>query len=409
KARVQIAHAKVKMLEDLRKLHDNPYLLDENVTFVAPDYVSDLTGASGPEQKAANEYFMLALALCHTVITERTPGDPPKLEFKAQSPDEAALVATARDCGFTVLGRSNEGIIVNVLGEERQYTVLNILEFNSSRKRMSAIVRMPNGKIVLFCKGADSIIYSRLKKGEQQGLRKTTADHLEMFAREGLRTLCIAQRELDEEEYQIWNKQHDIAAAAIQNREEKLEEVSDAIERDLTLLGGTAIEDRLQDGVPDAIQLLAQAGIKLWVLTGDKVETAINIGFSCNLLGNDMDLIVLNVQDENLASAEAELDKNLAIFGKTGSDEELIAAKKNHEPPAPTHAVIIDGETLKLMLDDRLRQKFLLLCKECKSVLCCRVSPSQKAAVVGMVKNGLDVMTLAIGDGANDVAMIQKA
>ncbi|KAH0251856.1 aminophospholipid-translocating P4-type ATPase, partial [Aureobasidium melanogenum] len=364
KARVQIARAKVRMLEDLRKLHDNPYLLDENVTFVAPDYVSDLTGASGPEQKAANEYFMLALALCHTVITERTPGDPPKLEFKAQSPDEAALVATARDCGFTVLGRSNDGIIVNVLGEERQYTVLNILEFNSSRKRMSAIVRMPNGKVVLFCKGADSIIYSRLKKGEQQALRKTTADHLEMFAREGLRTLCIAQRELDEEEYQIWNKQHDIAAAAIQNREEKLEEVSDAIERDLTLLGGTAIEDRLQDGVPDAIQLLAQAGIKLWVLTGDKVETAINIGFSCNLLGNDMDLIVLNVQDENLASAEAELDKNLAIFGKTGSDEELMAAKKNHEPPAPTHAVVIDGETLKLMLDDRLRQKFLLLCKE---------------------------------------------
>ncbi|CAD0111107.1 unnamed protein product [Aureobasidium uvarum] len=409
KARVQIARGKVKMLEDLRKLHDNPYLLDENVTFVAPDYVSDLTGASGPQQKAANEYFMLVLALCHTVITERTPGDPPKLEFKAQSPDEAALVATARDCGFTVLGRSNDGIIVNVLGEEREYTVLNILEFNSSRKRMSAIVRMPNGKIVLFCKGADSTIYSRLKKGEQQELRKTTADHLEMFAREGLRTLCIAQRELNEEEYQTWNKQHDIAAAAIQNREEKLEEVSDAIERDLTLLGGTAIEDRLQDGVPDAIQLLAQAGIKLWVLTGDKVETAINIGFSCNLLGNDMDLIVLNIQDENLDSAEAELDKNLAIFGKTGSDEELKAAKKNHEPPAPTHAVVIDGETLKLMLNDRLRQKFLLLCKECKSVLCCRVSPSQKAAVVGMVKNGLDVMTLAIGDGANDVAMIQKA
>ncbi|CAD0084869.1 unnamed protein product [Aureobasidium vineae] len=409
KARVQIARGKVKMLEDLRKLHDNPYLLDENVTFVAPDYVSDLTGASGPQQKAANEYFMLVLALCHTVITERTPGDPPKLEFKAQSPDEAALVATARDCGFTVLGRSNDGIIVNVLGEEREYTVLNILEFNSSRKRMSAIVRMPNGKIVLFCKGADSIIYSRLKKGEQQELRKTTADHLEMFAREGLRTLCIAQRELNEEEYQTWNKQHDIAAAAIQNREEKLEEVSDAIERDLTLLGGTAIEDRLQDGVPDAIQLLAQAGIKLWVLTGDKVETAINIGFSCNLLGNDMDLIVLNVQDENLDSAEAELDKNLAIFGRTGSDEELKAAKKNHEPPAPTHAVVVDGETLKLMLNDRLRQKFLLLCKECKSVLCCRVSPSQKAAVVGMVKNGLDVMTLAIGDGANDVAMIQKA
>lgn len=409
RVRAEIAIKKTQMLERLRKIHDNPYLIDDEVTFVAPDLISDLAGESGTEQQEATEHFMLVLALCHTVVTERTPGDPPKIEFKAQSPDEAALVATARDCGFTVLGRSNDGIVINVMGEEREYTIMNILEFNSSRKRMSAIVRMPNGKIVLFCKGADSIIYSRLKAGEQPELRKVTAEHLEMFAREGLRTLCIAQRELGEEEYQIWNKEHDLAAAAIQDREEKLELVSDAIERDLTLIGGTAIEDRLQDGVPDAIALLAQAGIKLWVLTGDKVETAINIGFSCNLLDNDMDLIVLNIQDENLAIAEAELDKHLATFGRTGSDEELKAARKNHEPPAPTHALVIDGETLKLVLDESIKQKFLLLCKECRSVLCCRVSPSQKAAVVNMVKHGLDVMTLSIGDGANDVAMIQEA
>jgi len=274
---------------------------------------------------------------------------------------------------------------------------------------MSIILRMPNGKIYLFSKGADSIIYSRLKSGEQAKLRKDTADQLEMFAREGLRTLCIAQRELGEEEYRAWSKEHELAAASIQDREEKLEEVSDKIERDLTLLGGTAIEDRLQDGVPDAIALLAQAGIKLWVLTGDKVETAINIGFSCNLLDNDMDLLILKAEDEDIAKAEAELDKNLAIFGKTGSDAELQAAKKDHEAPAPTHALVIDGDTLRLMLDDAVRQKFLLLCKECKSVLCCRVSPAQKASVVAMVKNGLDVITLSIGDGANDVAMIQQA
>ncbi|KAL1311298.1 hypothetical protein AAFC00_001481 [Neodothiora populina] len=407
--RIQIAAHKVKMIEALRNIHDNPYLVDDEVTFVAPDYVADLAGASGPEQQEATEHFMLVLALAHTVVTERTPGDPPKIEFKAQSPDEAALVATARDCGFTVLGRSNDGIIINVMGEEREYTILNILEFNSSRKRMSAIVRMPNGKIMLFCKGADSIIYSRLKAGEQPELRKVTAEHLEMFAREGLRTLCIAQRELSEQEYQVWNKEHDLAAAAITDREDKLELVSDAIERELTLIGGTAIEDRLQDGVPDAIALLAQAGIKLWVLTGDKVETAINIGFSCNLLDNDMDLIIIKLEDESIAAAEAELDRHLATFGKTGSNEELKAAKHNHEPPAPTHALVIDGDSLKLVLDDAVKQKFLLLCKECRSVLCCRVSPSQKAAVVGMVKHGLDVMTLSIGDGANDVAMIQEA
>ena len=274
---------------------------------------------------------------------------------------------------------------------------------------MSAIIRMPDNRIILFCKGADSIIYSRLSRGEQAELRKATAEHLEMFAREGLRTLCIAQRVLSEEEYQTWNKEHELAAAAIQDREDKMEAVADSIERELTLLGGTAIEDRLQEGVPDTIALLAEAGIKLWVLTGDKVETAINIGFSCNLLNNSMELIVLKIEDEQLATAEAELDKCLAGFNLTGSDEDLKAAKKSHAPPAPTHALVIDGDSLKLVLDDTLRQKFLILCKQCKAVLCCRVSPAQKAAVVAMVKGGLDVMTLSIGDGANDVAMIQEA
>jgi phospholipid-translocating ATPase len=184
------------------------------------------------------------------------------------------------------------------------------------------------------------------------------------------------------------------------------------------LLGGTAIEDRLQDGVPDTISLLGDAGIKLWVLTGDKVETAINIGFSCNLLNNSMDLIHIKLDetedgvvddDALLDEAEKILDANLATFNIAGTDEELIAARKNHEPPAPTHALVIDGFTLRWVLNERLKQKFLLLCKQCKSVLCCRVSPAQKAAVVAMVKNGLDVMTLSIGDGANDVAMIQEA
>jgi len=409
RAHAQIAKDKVTMLAELRAIHNNPYLLDENLTFVAPDFVADLRGASGDEQKHANEAFMLVLALCHTVITERTPGDPPRIEFKAQSPDEAALVATARDCGFTVIGRNNDGLIVNVMGTERHYTVLNTLEFNSTRKRMSAIMRMPDGKIMLFCKGADSIIYSRLKRGEQPELRRQTAEQLEMFAREGLRTLCISQKELTEEEYRSWSKEHDVAAASVEHREDKLEVVADAIERDLMLLGGTAIEDRLQEGVPDAIAMLGNAGIKLWVLTGDKVETAINIGFSCNLLNNDMDMLVIKLEDDTLEAAEADLDKKLALFGMTGSDEELKAAKLNHEPPAPTHAVVIDGDSLKICLDKKIRQKFLLLCKQCKSVLCCRVSPAQKAAVVSLVKNGLDVITLSIGDGANDVAMIQEA
>lgn len=434
-----IARNKEEMLARLRQIHDNPYLHDEDITFISKDFVKDLQGERGPEQAAAVEHFMLALALCHTVVTEREPGDPPRIEFKAQSPDEAALVATARDCGFTVLGRSGDDIRVNVMGQDRKYRLLNILEFNSSRKRMSAIVRMPDDRIILFCKGADSIIYGRLAKGKDMEIRKNTAQHLEQFAREGLRTLCIAQRELSEEEYAAWNRKHDDAAAALTDRDLKLEEVSSEIEQELRLLGGTAIEDRLQDGVPDTIQLLSNAGIKLWVLTGDKVETAINIGFSCNLLNNDMELIVLNVevppppavkssgasitgsttgdlaaQDRAadaaaMRQAESLLTKHLSAFGLTGSDEELAAARLNHEAPPPTHAVVVDGDTLKLLLRPELQQRFLLLCKQCKAVLCCRVSPAQKAAVVAMVKAGLDVMALSIGDGANDVAMIQEA
>ncbi|KAK1145852.1 phospholipid transporting ATPase [Aspergillus melleus] len=408
-ARERIAADTERMIRLLRGIHDNPYLHDDSLTFVSSNYVADLDGQSGVAQKKATEHFMLALAVCHTVITEHTPGDPPQIEFKAQSPDEAALVSTARDCGFTLLGRANDDLILNVMGEERTYTVLNTLEFNSTRKRMSAIIRMPDGSIRLFCKGADSIIYSRLAPGKQQDLRKRTAEHLEVFAREGLRTLCVADRKLSEEEYRAWSKEHDIAAAALTDREEKLEQVASEIEQDLMLIGGTAIEDRLQDGVPDTISLLADAGIKLWVLTGDKVETAINIGFSCNLLDNDMELIVFNVPESEPQRAAQELDKQLQNFGLTGSDEELVAARSDHSPPAPTHAVVIDGETLKLMLDDKLKQKFLLLCKQCKSILCCRVSPAQKAAVVRMVRNGLNIMALSIGDGANDVAMIQEA
>ena len=414
----EIAEAKVRALESLRRLNDNPYLHDDALTFIAPDFVADLAGDHGTEQRDANEEFMLALALCHTVMAEKSPGDPPKMIFKAQSPDEEALVATARDMGFTVLGQSRDGLNVNVMGEERHYSILNTIEFNSTRKRMSSIVRMPDGRIVLFCKGADSVIYSRLKRGEQQQLRRETAEHLEMFAREGLRTLCIARKDLTEEQYRAWKKEHDAAATALEEREEKLESVAELIEQDLLLLGGTAIEDRLQDGVPDTIALLAQAGIKLWVLTGDKVETAINIGFSCNLLNNDMELIHLRVDedesgqttDENfLESIEKQMDEHLNMFGIKGDNEDLEKAKKNHEPPAPTHGIIIDGFSLRWALNDALKQKFLLLCKQCRSVLCCRVSPAQKAAVVAMVKNGLDVMTLSIGDGANDVAMIQEA
>ncbi|KAG7797161.1 hypothetical protein KL929_002867 [Ogataea haglerorum] len=431
----EIAKDKVEMISMLRVINQgklSPDIQDE-LTFVSKPFAEDLKGDSGIAQKQALEHFMLALALCHSVLTEPSEKYPGKMELKAQSPDEAALVATAKDVGFEFVRRTKKGLVLNVQGVEKEYQILNILEFNSTRKRMSVMIKIPptdknkEPTVLLICKGADSIIYSRLGESNDQQLLDKTAIHLEGFATEGLRTLCIAQRELTWSEYEEWQARHNVASSALDQREEKMEEVASSIEQDLTLLGGTAIEDRLQDGVPDSIQLLANAGIKLWVLTGDKVETAINIGFSCNMLENGMDLLVIKTSGDDIESLFTESEmKSLAgnkaelvlaliqkylstHFDMQGSLDELQLAKKNHSLPSGNFGLVIDGEALKLALNEKTKYKFLLLCKQCKAVLCCRVSPAQKAAVVKLVKESLDVMTLSIGDGSNDVAMIQAA
>lgn len=413
KMAVEIEEDRQRMLESLAGISKNPQRVDDEVTFVSNDYVADLQGASGQVQADATHHFMLCLALCNSVITEKALDE--RVSFKAQSPDEAALVGTARDMGFALAERTRRGLLVDVQGHEIEYILLNTLEFNSTRKRMSAIVKMPDtGKILLICKGADSVIYSRLAEcqpGDQQDhLRQKTAVQLEEFANEGLRTLCVAQREISQKEYEQFSREYDIAAAEIVDREHKLEDVATKIETNLTLIGGTAIEDRLQEGVPRTIQLLGDGGIKLWVLTGDKVETAINIGFSCNLLTSDMKLNLIKVENDDKGSVPAQIDEMLfKNFGLEGTWEELENAKNDHSSPKGEYAVIIDGDALKLALNQAIQHKFLLLCKQCKAVMCCRVSPAQKAAVVRLVRTNLEVITLAIGDGANDVAMIQEA
>jgi len=431
-----IAEDKSKMIGILSSLNKNDVDkndIDRNLTFVSRKFAEDLNGNSGEHQKTAAENFCLALALCHSVLIERSEKPPYNDEFRAQSPDEAALVATVRDLGFAFVGRTKSGIILDVQGVRQEYRILNILEFNSNRKRMSVIIKVQGKgpddppKALLICKGADSVIFSRLHPNNSADLLEKTAIHLEQFASEGLRTLCVAKRELTWKEYEVWNQKHDLAASSLEDRDDKMEKVASEIERQLTLLGGTAIEDRLQDGVPESIQLLAKAGIKLWVLTGDKVETAINIGFSCNLLQNSMELLVIKTNGDDIKKLldpdewnRIKNDKSLIVssiikkylkenFGMQGTAIELEARKKIHRPPSGNNAIVIDGDALKMALADENEIKFLLLCMQCNAVLCCRVSPAQKAGVVKLVKEKLDVMTLAIGDGSNDVAMIQAA
>ncbi|KAJ2785942.1 aminophospholipid translocase [Coemansia interrupta] len=340
------------------------------------------------------EFFQL-LSTCHTVIPELRQGES-EIEYQASSPDEAALVKGALLADFVFTTRKPRSIIVRVMGVDKEYEVLNINEFNSTRKRMSAVLRCPDGSIKLYCKGADTVIFERLADSTG-GFVPATLRHLEEYATEGLRTLCIAMRDISPEEYNQWSAQYTRAATTLTNRQQELDRVAELIERDLELLGATAIEDKLQDGVPQTIYTLAQAGIKIWVLTGDRQETAINIGYSCKLIQEDFSLIICNETThwETKEFLQRKLD---AIREGHGSNIDFEAL-----------ALIIDGRSLDFALEKDVELLFLELATLCKAVICCRVSPLQKALVVKLVKRRRKAILLAIGDGANDVSMIQAA
>ncbi|KAJ3105015.1 hypothetical protein HDU97_008623 [Phlyctochytrium planicorne] len=364
--------------------------------------------------------FLTLLSVCHTVIPETFEDEPGKIIYQASSPDEGALVKGAQMLGYVFNTRRPKSVTIVHDGKEEEFEVLNICEFNSTRKRMSSVVRCPDGKIKLYIKGADTVIFERLAKDNNPYL-DITCVHLEEYANEGLRTLCIAYRDISEEEYAEWCKIYDKAATTINNRGDELDKAAELIEKDLILLGATAIEDKLQDGVPDTIHTLATAGIKLWVLTGDRQETAINIGYSCKLLTEEMSLIICN--EATHYDTKDFLEKKLMAV-KGGLDMDSIASsnqiygskkkttkleKELFLDPEPL-ALIIDGRSLAFALEDDIKILFLELACMCKAVVCCRVSPLQKALVVKLVKkNVLGSVTLAIGDGANDVGMIQAA
>uniref|UniRef100_A0A4W6DN06 Phospholipid-transporting ATPase n=1 Tax=Lates calcarifer TaxID=8187 RepID=A0A4W6DN06_LATCA len=333
--------------------------------------------------------FLTMMAVCHTVVPEREGN---QIIYQASSPDEGALVKGAKGLGFVFTARTPHSVIIEARGKEMSYELLNVLEFSSNRKRMSVVVRTPNGRLRLYCKGADNVIFERLTGASQY--KELTVAHLEQFATEGLRTLCFAYVDLEEDAYQEWLKEYNQASTVLKDRAQKLEECYELLEKNLMLLGATAIEDRLQAGVPETIATLMRADIKIWVLTGDKQETAINIGYSCRLVTHGMSLIIVN--EDSLDATRATLTTHCSSLGDSLRKENELA-------------LIIDGQTLKYALSFELRQAFLDLALSCKAVICCRVSPLQKSEIVDMVKKHVKAITLAIGDGANDVGMIQTA
>ncbi|KAJ3022211.1 hypothetical protein HKX48_006733 [Thoreauomyces humboldtii] len=418
---------------------DRRIRVDENGKEVGfHDFVQLKRNESDSPTADVIQEFCRLLAVCHTVIPE-TNEETGKVVFQASSPDEGALVQGAQTLGWAFTTRRPRSVSYTHNGQSYEYEILNICEFNSTRKRMSAVVRGPDGRIKIYVKGADTVILERL--GPHNPYVETTCQHLEEYANEGLRTLCIAYRDVSDEEYAEWAKVYEKAATTINNRMDLLDKAAELIEKDLFLLGATAIEDRLQDGVPDAIHTLAQANIKLWVLTGDRQETAINIGYSCKLITEEMSLIICN-QGTHFETKEYLLAKLNAVRGSIaaapivpaaatqpgildeygfgsyvkkgaqvfGFEKKGVKIDKDSLPETEPLALVIDGRTLEYALEDDIKLTFLALATMCRAVICCRVSPLQKALVVKLVKkNVAECVTLAIGDGANDVSMIQAA
>ena len=386
----ELAVLKDKMVKEMTRTINNRYLREDKLTLIAPELPARLSDQTDPLRPYLLDFFR-ALSICHTVLADEADPDKPfVLNYKAESPDEAALVAAARDVGFPFVTRNNMRIDIEVLGQTERWEPLRVLEFNSTRKRMSVIARDPSGRIVLFCKGADSVIYERLAHDQDPVIKTNTLRDLETFANGGLRTLCIAHRYLREDEFDSWAKKFDAASAAVNDREHEIEKACELIEHSLNIIGATALEDKLQEGVPDAIAMLHRAGIKLWILTGDKLQTAIEIGYSCNLLTNDMEVMIISADSEDGARAqiEAGLNKISSVVGATSLNRNSTKEASPSTGPA-TFAVVIDGDSLRYALQPTLKNLFLTLGTQCSAVICCRVSPSQKALTVKLVRLAL--------------------
>ncbi|KAF7379150.1 hypothetical protein HZH68_016995 [Vespula germanica] len=351
--------------------------------------------------------------------------------YEAESPDELALVNAARAYDVKLLKRTPRNTIISLPDKSiLSYEILYVLPFDSSRKCMSVVVRHPlTSEIILYSKGADTTVLASLTSSDENSMTSAKIrQQLNSYARQGLRTLVMARRSLTQQEYETWREKHLEAELANENRERRIRDSYANLENHMTLLGATGIEDKLQPGVPETIAALVNAGIIVWVLTGDKPETAVNVAYSAGLFSPAMQLLQLQTRSKSVAETlirgylESAKRDNLITEGRIDNrNEDGIAmygydlterdAHRIGSPWPRKRALVVDGKTLTVILDPRsgLTGPFLELTRTCSSVLACRATPLQKAYIVRIVKEQLGMRTLAIGDGANDVSMIQTA
>ncbi|XP_013976083.1 probable phospholipid-transporting ATPase IIB isoform X6 [Canis lupus baileyi] len=339
-----------------------------------------------------------AIALCHNVTPVYEPragmtGEAEYTEadqdfsdgnrtYQAASPDEVALVQWTESVGLTLVSRDLTSMQLRTpSGQILTYSILQMFPFTSESKRMGVIVRDESTtEIMFYMKGADVAMSSIVQYNDW------LEEECGNMAREGLRTLVVAKRALTEEQYQDFESRYSQAKLSIHDRALKVAAVVESLEREMELLCLTGVEDQLQADVRPTLEMLRNAGIKIWMLTGDKLETATCIAKSSHLVSRTQDIHIFR-----------------PVTNRGEAHLELNAFRRKHDC-----ALVISGDSLEVCLKYYEHELVELAC-QCPAVVCCRCSPTQKAHIVKLLQQHAGRRTCAIGDGGNDVSMIQAA
>ena len=357
--------------------------------------ITDVEYKIEKESMLMNE-FWTALTLANECVAEDHPEKG--LDYVGLSPDDVVLVRSAANQGF-VLQKLDKATSkkVKTLGEEKEFEVLHTFEFTSDRKKLSIIVR-DQGVLKMYIKGADTEIRKILSSSGKKEFEEEANYFVDYFSKCGLRTLLVGMKVIDETFYQEWKVLYERANKHLEDKITAVRMAQEMMEKDIHVLGATIVEDRLQDEVPETIRDLRQAGIKIWMITGDKMDTAYNIGVSCNLINKDNQIFFAKGEENEDFT---KLRKEYAVFVEKN-------ANSKHLPP---FSIVLDSIILNEILESKENEKeFIEISNKAVSVVCCRVSPLQKSDVVRiMKKHHPDTISLAIGDGGNDVSMILQA
>jgi magnesium-transporting ATPase (P-type) len=384
-----------------------------------------LQGFKFDESISASKYT-LSYNIYDSTITSIKENALNNKEKKTNQNNNNNCFILRRNNSINSINNNNETLLTKTI-HKQVFEKLCHIEFSSDRKRESVLVKEGN-LYKLYIKGADSVIEELLDDSTPPSVLERCRYFVNLFSSQGYRTLFIAMRLLTEEEYEDFIFDLNKALSEIKNKKKKLEEAYAFIEKNLTLIGATIVEDKLQENVPEVIKELREADIKIWMLTGDKLSTAYNIGLSCNLINKNIKTFFIEgvekkVDDKLNVINQSEQEQIILNFIKEyqcfiGKVENGFLLQKNKQLQENEinsdflkFGILVDEKALLTITNNKEIEKlFLDVAKDAVSVICCRVSPLQKSLVVKLMKNyNNKKITLAIGDGGNDVSMIMEA